>query len=103
MAIQTSVVPKTFQEAMQDPNWGNAVHKEYDSLQDLQTWRFEYLPPNKKALGCKWVFTIKYRSDGTVERYKARLVVLGNHQEEGLGYEETFAPVAKMKTVRLFL
>lgn len=49
------------------------------------------------------MFTIKYRSDGTLERYKARLVVLGNHQEEGLGYEETFAPVAKMKTVRLFL
>lgn len=55
MALQTSVVPKTFQEAMQDPNWGNAVHKEYDSLQDLQTWRFEYLPPIRKLLdvsGC---------------------------------------------------
>lgn len=103
MALQTSIVPKSFQEAMQDPNWGNAVHKEYDSLEDLQTWRLEYLPPNKKALGCKWVFTIKYRSDGTLERYKARLVVLGNHQEEGLDYEETFAPVAKMKTVCLFL
>ena len=82
---------------------GNVLHKEYDSLEDLQTWRLEYLPPNKKALGFKWAFTIKYRSDGTIERYKTRLVVLGNHQEEGLDYEETFAPVAKMKMVRLFL
>ena len=54
-----------------------------------------------KAIGCKWVYSIKLRSDGTLDRYKARLVALGNRQEYGVDYEETFAPVAKMTTVRL--
>jgi len=61
------------------------------------------LPSGKKAVGCKWVYKIKYHSDGTMERYKTLLVILGNHQVEGIDYTETFAPVAKMVTVRTFL
>ena len=56
-----------------------------------------------KAIGCKWVYSIKLRSDGTLDRYKARLVALGNRQEYGVDYEETFAPVTKMTTVRFVL
>ena len=58
---------------------------------------------NKKALGCKWIYKIKYHSDGTIERFKARLIILGNHQVEGIGYTETFATVAKLVTVRIVL
>lgn len=58
------------------------------------------LPAGKKAIGSKWVFTIKYNADGTIERYKARLVCCGNHQIEGEDYEETCAPVAKMDIVK---
>jgi len=66
-------------------------------------WEIDDLPPNKKALGCKWVYKIKYHSDGTVERFKARLVIFGNHQVVGIDYIETFALVAKMTTMRVFL
>ena len=67
------------------------------------TWVLEDLPPTKKALECKWVYKIKYNSDGTVERYKARLVILGNRQIEGIDYTKMLAPVSKMVTVRVFL
>lgn len=103
VALSTNMEPRSFAEAMKDERWGVAVDTEITSLEGANTWTLEDLPPGKKALGCKWIFTIKYKSDGTIERYKARLVVLGNHQEEGIDYTETFAPVARMTTVRLFL
>jgi hypothetical protein len=60
-------------------------------------------PATVKIIGCKWVFSVKLRSDGTLDRYKARLVALGNMQEYGVDYEETFALLAKMTTVRMII
>ena len=79
------------------------MQREIDALKNNNTWIVEDLPKEKNALGCKWVYKIKYHSDGTVERLKAQLVILGNHQVEGIDYIETFASVAKMVTVRVFL
>jgi hypothetical protein len=58
---------------------------------------------NVKAIGCKWVYSVKLCFDGTLDRYKAQLVALGNKQEYGVDYEETFAPIAKMTTVHTII
>lgn len=102
-AISMFDPPLTYNQAVQEKEWRNAVSFEVDALEDQGTWDITKLPPGVKAIGSKWVFRIKYNSDGTIERYKARLVALGNHQKEGVDFTETFAPVVKMQTVRLLL
>lgn len=103
VAITENIEPKSFKTAMGLKQWRQAMGKEVVALEENETWTLEDLPPGKRAIGSKWVYKIKYHSDGTIERYKARLVALGNRQIEGEDYGETFAPVAKMSTVRMFL
>ncbi|KAJ3704813.1 hypothetical protein LUZ61_008518 [Rhynchospora tenuis] len=95
--------PEHYGEAMKSKSWRDAMQNEIDALERNETWTLEDLPVGKTAIGCKWVYRIKYHADGKVERYKARLVALGNRQVEGIDYNETFAPVAKMVSVRTFL
>ena len=76
---------------------------EIQALEANHTWSLQSLPPGKKAIGCKWVYKIKNRADGSVEKYKARLVPKGFTQKVGLDYIETFSPVAKMVFVKSLL
>ena len=95
--------PKSFKEAMKSLDWQKSMQNEIQALEDNGTWTLEHLPAGKRALGSQWVYKTKFKSNGEVERLKSRLVVLGNHQQVGIDYHETFAPVAKMTTVRAFL
>lgn len=67
------------------------------------TWEVVKKPEGKIPVGCKWVFTVKYNSDGSIERHKARLVAKGYTQTYSIDYQETFAPMAKINTVRVLL
>lgn len=101
--ISSEQEPTSFSVAHKHPKWNEAMAAEIQALEDNNTWTLTALPPDKQPIGCKWVYKIKYRSDGTVERYKARLIAKGFSQIEGLDYNETFAPVAKLVTVRCLL
>ncbi|KAM2907141.1 hypothetical protein COP2_046811 [Malus domestica] len=95
--------PTSFSQAVQIPHWRDAMKTEIAALQANGTWSLVSLPPHKRPIGCKWVYKVKLKADGTVECYKARLVAKGYSQVEGVDYRETFAPVAKMVTVRVLL
>lgn len=96
-------VPKSYREAAKLKIWGDAMQKEVTAFEDTDTWTVTTLPPGKKALGNQWLYSNKYNADGTLERPKARLVVLGNHQTKGEDFTETFAHVAKLASVRFIL
>uniref|UniRef100_A0A2N9G3P5 Integrase catalytic domain-containing protein n=1 Tax=Fagus sylvatica TaxID=28930 RepID=A0A2N9G3P5_FAGSY len=102
-ALATLHEPHTYREASTNPLWQQAMDDELDALHKTHTWDMTTLPPGKSAVGCKWVYKIKTRADGSVERYKARLVARGFTQEYGIDYEETFAPVARLTSVRSLL
>ncbi|XP_075109190.1 uncharacterized protein LOC142180981 [Nicotiana tabacum] len=86
-----------------DPVWKHAMRKEFDALDANHTWDIIPLPPSKKLIGCKWVYKIKYKADGRVERYKARLVISGDTQVEGVDFTETLSPVIKMSTIKCLI
>ncbi|KAL5831145.1 hypothetical protein ACOSQ4_016499 [Xanthoceras sorbifolium] len=95
--------PKNYAQAVLNPHWRQAMNTELEALQLNNTWSLVPLPIGHKPIGCKWVYKIKYKSDGTIERYKARLVAKGYNQVEGIDYQETFSPTAKLTTLRCLL
>jgi len=98
--------PDSFEEAIHTDNkdaWCKAMEDEIQSLKYNETWQLQDLPPGKQAILCKWVYRIKYNADGSVERYKARLVIKGFSQQKGIDYEQTFNPVVRNATIRTLL
>ncbi|KAL0559351.1 hypothetical protein IC582_003960 [Cucumis melo] len=101
--IVSLIEPTSYQEASTDPLWQKAMNDELQALERTHAWDYVNLPPGKRPIGCKWIYKIKTHSDGTIERYKARLVAKGYSKEYGIDYEETFAHVARMTSVRSLL
>ncbi|RVW41355.1 Retrovirus-related Pol polyprotein from transposon RE1 [Vitis vinifera] len=72
--LSTIAIPNSVQEALTDPRWKAAMNEEMKSLQKNETWELVECPPGKKPVGCRWIYTVKYKADGSIERFKARLV-----------------------------
>ena len=85
------------------PCWKEDVVEEFEALHKNRTWHLVPSQPGANIIDCKWVFHIKRRSDGAIDRYKARLAAKAFKQRYGLDYEDTFSPVVKAATIRLVL
>jgi len=98
--------PTTFLEAMQNPNafmWMTTMKEEIDALHRNYTLELVALPTGQKAIGNKWVYKIKRDSSDQVEQYRARLVVKGYAQKEGVDFHDIFSPVVRLTTIRVVL
>ncbi|KAK3040689.1 hypothetical protein RJ639_028385 [Escallonia herrerae] len=98
--------PRTYSEAMSSPeapHWKEAVNSEIESIMQNHTWELVDLPPRNKPLGCKLIFKRKMKADGVIEKYKARLVVKGYRQKEGLDYFDTYSPITRITAIRILI
>ncbi|KAJ9552767.1 hypothetical protein OSB04_016812 [Centaurea solstitialis] len=100
-SLNSYPIPRDVRSALAHPGWRQAMEDELGALRGNHTWDLETLPPGKRVVGCRWVFTIKLHPDGSLHRLKARLVAKGYSQAYGIDYDETFSPVAKMSSVRI--
>ncbi|CAM8925746.1 unnamed protein product [Rhodiola kirilowii] len=97
------IEPKTVEEALKDPDWIQAMQDELHQFERNKGWRLVPRPENRKVIGTRWILRNKRNSEGEIVRNKARLVVKGYSQQEGIDYEETFAPVARLEAIRLLI
>ncbi|GJQ89693.1 putative RNA-directed DNA polymerase [Tanacetum coccineum] len=101
--LNKTTEPTTYDEAIRNPKWIESMNNEIEALLRNNTWTVCDLPKGRKPVGSKWLWKIKFKSTGEIERYKSRVVAKGYSQREGFDYSETFSPVVKMSTVRCML
>ena len=94
---------RKIEEALQDPDWVIAMQEELNQFERQKVWKLVPRPKDKSVIPVRWVFRKKLDEDGIVTRNKARLVAKGYSQQEGIDYDETYAPVARLEAIRIFL
>ncbi|TYK05539.1 Beta-galactosidase [Cucumis melo var. makuwa] len=100
-SLDSTTIPKNIHITLECPEWKNAVMEETKALEKNNTWEICTLPEGHKPVGCKWVFTLKYKADGVLDRHKARLVAKRFTQTYDVDYSEIFFPVAKLNTTKV--
>ncbi|GKC05201.1 retrovirus-related pol polyprotein from transposon TNT 1-94 [Tanacetum coccineum] len=102
-AFLTSVEPKNFKQAMTEPSWIDAMQEEIREFKRLKVWELVLCPDNVFLIKLEWIYKVKTDESGRVLKNKARLVAQGFRQEEGIDFEESFAPVARIEAIRIFV
>jgi hypothetical protein len=97
------IEPSSFQEAVQDPTWVDAMVEEYDSIVKKSAWEIVPIPIDKSTVGLRWIYKVKKVIDGSVEKYKATFLARGFSQIRGIDYDESFVPVARYSSIRSIL
>ena len=95
--------PTSFEDAIKVEEWNQAMKEEITAIEKNKTWQLVDKPEDKNVIGVKWVYRVKQNPNGSINKYKARLVVKGYIQQSGIDYVETFAPVARMDTIRVLV
>nr|GEX96557.1 ribonuclease H-like domain-containing protein [Tanacetum cinerariifolium] len=101
--LNKSVEPSTYYDAVKDARWVEAINNEIKALIRNNTWTITNLPIGRKTIDNKWLYKIKYKSTGQIDKFKARVVAKGFSQKEDIDFDETFSPVVKMVTVRCLI
>ena len=102
-AFVSMVEPSNIQQALEDPEWIIAMQEELSQFQINEVWSLVPKPKNAKVIGTKWIFKNKSDEFGNVLRNKARLVAHGYKQEIGIDFDDSFAPVARLESIRMLL
>jgi hypothetical protein len=95
--------PVTFRNTEQFESWREAMTEEINSIVENNTWKLVDLPPGHQPIGLKWVYKLKKDASGQIVKHKDRLVAKGYVQREGIDFDEVFAPVSRLDSVRLLL
>jgi hypothetical protein len=103
LCMSAAEEPSSVDEALEQAPWRNAMEEEMRCIRENMTWELSTLPTGHRAIGLKWVFKVKRDPAGNVLKHKARLVAKGYAQRQGIDFDEVFAPVARLETVRLLL
>jgi vacuolar-type H+-ATPase catalytic subunit A/Vma1 len=103
MAMISQIEPKSISEAIIDKSWVQAMKEELSQFEKNEVWTLVPNPQDHTIIGTRWVFRNKLNEEGKVIRNKARLVAQGYNQQEGIDYDETFAPVARLEAIRIML
>jgi hypothetical protein len=103
ICLLTADEPVSHVDAVKEKGWREAMVEELASIEENGTWEMTSLPPGHRAIGLKWVYKLKRDANGEVVKHKARLVAKEYVQRQGVDFEEVFAPVARMETVRMLL
>ena len=103
LAFLSQIEPRNIVEAIKDESWVLAMQDELNQFERNKVWNLVPRPKQHPIIGTKWVFRNKLDEQGAITRNKARLAAKGYNQEEGIDYDETFAPIARLEAIRILL